>query len=118
LHGIFIDYVVCLKREENYYENINIFQEMYKNEFTLVTINELTKGRIINAVKLAVYEAKKATVDTRPPAVWVIGPTLSGKTTIAKKLADYYDLSYFNLDGMDDIKVSNFIRETLISREV
>lgn len=52
-------------------------------------INDLTKGRIINAVKMAVYEAKKATVDTRPPAVWVIGPTLSGKTTIAQKLADH-----------------------------
>lgn len=78
----------------------------------------MSKGRISNAVRNAVYNAKKATVDTRPPAVWVIGPTLSGKTTIAKKLAEEYELFYFNLDGMNDIKVSQFIKTTLISREV
>lgn len=49
----------------------------------------MSKGRIANAVRNAVYNAKKATVDTLPPAVWVIGPTLSGKTTIASKLADH-----------------------------
>lgn len=69
LHGIFIDYLVCVKKSSTYYENNDILQEFYKQEYTQVITDGLSKGRIGAAIKNAVYKAKLATVDTRPTAV-------------------------------------------------
>jgi stage III sporulation protein SpoIIIAA len=47
----------------------------------------LSIGRIAKAIEDCVYVSKKSTVDRRPPQIYVIGPPLSGKTTVAKEIA-------------------------------